>query len=122
VKAATMLIIVMALVVAGCSSPEQKIAGNWAGLQASQAEGTNEPLSHYNYWEVAGDEITLSSYYIENRTGKKVVYDTSKTTFKYTWKSDNEIIINEQRYTIKIRNNKMTVANDHFEMEFEKMN
>lgn len=40
------------LMISGCSSTKELFIGNWSALQASQKEGTNEELSHYNYWEV----------------------------------------------------------------------
>ncbi|MGI2297570.1 hypothetical protein [Paenibacillus sp. GXUN7292] len=111
------------LMISGCSSTKELFIGNWSALQASQKEGANEELSHYNYWEVRDKEISFSNYYLtkENGIETKKFNNENRKKYEYTWDSKAEIVINKKVYKVEISKNKLTISNNNMEILFEKV-
>lgn len=111
------------LMISGCSSTKELFIGNWSALQASQKEGTNEELSHYNYWEVRDKEISFSNYYLtkENGIETKKFNNENRKKYEYTWDSKAEIVINKKVYKVEIIKNKLTISNNNMEILFERV-
>ena len=111
------------LMISGCSSTKELFIGNWSALQASQKEGTNEELSHYNYWEVGEKEISFSKYYLtkENGIETKKFNNENRKKYEYTWDSNAEIVVNKKVYKVEINKNKLTISNNNMEILFERV-
>lgn len=115
--------ITILIIISGCSSTKELFIGNWSALQASQKEGTNEELSHYNYWEVGEKEISFSNYYLtkENGIETKKFNNENRKKYEYTWDSKAEIVINKKVYKVEIIKNKLTISNNNMEILFERV-
>ena len=117
------VLLITILMISGCSSTKELFVGNWEALQASQKEGTNEELSHYNYWEVRDKEISFSNYYLtkENGIETKKFNNENRKKYEYTWDSKAEIVINKKVYKVEIIKNKLTISNNNMEILFERV-
>lgn len=115
--------ITILIIISGCSSTKELFIGNWSALQASQKEGTNEELSHYNYWEVGEKEISFSNYYLtkENGIETKKFNNENRKKYEYTWDSNAEIVVNKKVYKVEINKNKLTISNNNMEILFERV-
>ncbi|MFC5402974.1 hypothetical protein [Cohnella soli] len=114
--------ILLTLITSGCSSTKDSFIGSWSALQLSQAEGTNEELIHYNYWEVKDNEISFSNFVLttENGVESKRFDENNKMKYEYKWETKNQIVINQKIYSIEIKNKKLKVSNSNMEIDFER--
>lgn len=115
-------LLLITLIISGCTSTKESFIGSWSALQLSQAEGTNEELIHYNYWEVKDNEISFSSFVLITEGGVESIRfdEENKVKYEYKWEAKNQVLINQKIYNIEIKKNKMKVSNDNMEIDFER--
>jgi len=116
------LLILVISILPGCSKNNKDlVVGNWASDVASQREGIDEEISHYNYLEVTKSYIKFKSYYIATQDNKTVKqFNETNKSSNYELKPGNKIMIDDKVYEIKLRKNEMTIKNENVEIHYNR--
>lgn len=115
---------VMAMQIFGCSQMNKTtIRGTWEASQVSQIKGKDYKLSHYNYWEIDDEQITLKSFYIATENGiTETRFSDSTEYMMYEWNNDNQLVIDDLIFDVKVTGKKMELKSRELEIQFERGN
>ncbi|CAM3148610.1 hypothetical protein PASE110613_17835 [Paenibacillus sediminis] len=121
----TLLIIaILVTLLLGCSKDNKsQFLGNWEADQASQQEGSNDLLGHFNYLKISSSNINLRNFHNEIgiESGETVkVFDEIDKNLAYEWKSKDQIIINNKLYEIEVSKRELIIKNDKIEIHYNK--
>lgn len=116
------VIVLLLTSIMGCSqNHEAAIQGTWVANQISQVEGENIVLSHYNYWEVDDEQITLKYFYFATENGKtERRFNDSTRSYTYEWNNENKLLIADHEFEVTIKGNKMIATSKKLEIMFER--
>jgi len=117
-------IVTLIVLLSGCSQDyKSQFLGDWEAKQASQQEGSNEILGHYNYLNVSSSNIILSTFHneVEVDSGKTIkVFDNSDKNLTYEWKSKDQIIVDNKLYEIEVKKKELVIKNNAIEIHYLK--
>jgi hypothetical protein len=124
------LFLAMIELLLSCSSSDPKLfEGKWIVKQSSLTysgkaddKSFEHELGKYNFWDSKDGVIRLSNYHVSIQKDEEVYeLDQTELNVNYQLMNREKIVIDDIEFKIKLQNNKMTISNSTFEMQFERL-